>query len=337
MSRPSPRALGAALTAVLALVTLGAPWLAPHQPSRQFTDLAHAPPSPPRIVDGEGRLRAPFVYPLRLVDRLERRYEEDRTRMIPLRWGPDGLVDPRDGAWLPLGGDALGRDVLSRILLGGRTSLGVAVLATGAALLIGALVGGLAGFAGGRVDDLLMRVTDFVLVLPAIYVVLTLRAAMPVVLTPAQVFWTMAGVFALAGWPYPARGVRALVAAERGKEYAEAARAIGAGPVRILIRHLLPATAGFLAVQVTLLVPAFILAEATLSYVGFGFPETYPSWGVMLREAANISVLADAPWLLAPAGAIVLVIMSLHLLGTPPPNRNVRDDLISSRTLIASR
>ena len=138
---------------------------------------------------------------------------------------------------------------------------------------------------------------------------------MPLVLSPAEVFWIMTGVFALAGWPYAARGVRALVAAERRKEYAEAARALGAGPWRILIMHLLPATRGFLAVQATLLVPAFIAAEATLSYVGIGFPAPFPSWGVMLREAANIRVLAEAPWLLLPAGAIVLAILSLQLLG----------------------
>lgn len=315
MTGPSGRLFGAVLFAALAIVALAAPWLAPHHPSRQFTDMAHAPPMPPRIIDAEGRFHAPFVYPLRLVDRLERRYAEDRTRMVPLGWrraGPDAADDP---VWLPLGGDALGRDVLSRILLGGRASLGVAVLAASVSLLIGALVGGMAGFAGGRADDLLMRVTDFVLVLPAIYVVLTLRAVMPLVLSPAQVFWMLAGVLALAGWPYPARGVRALVAAERRKEYAEAAMAIGAGPLRILLRHLLPAASGFLAVQATLLVPAFILAEATLSFVGFGFPEPYPSWGLMLQEGASISVLAEAPWLLAPAVAIVLAILSLQLLG----------------------
>jgi peptide/nickel transport system permease protein len=162
-----------------------------------------------------------------------------------------------------------------------------------------------------------MRITDFVLVLPAIYLVLTLRAAMPLVLTESQVFWTMTGVFAMAGWPYPARGVRAVVAAERRKEYAEAARAIGAGPWRILLRHLLPAARGFLAVQLTLLVPGFILAEATLSFVGFGFAEPVPSWGLMLQDAARISVLSEAPWLLAPAGAIVFSVLALHLVGNP--------------------
>jgi peptide/nickel transport system permease protein len=200
------------------------------------------------------------------------------------------------------------------VVLGARASLGVAAVATLGALSLGALVGALAGYAGGRLDELVMRVADFVLVLPAIYVILALRAAMPLVLTSPQVFWTMTLVLAAAGWPYPARGVRAIVAAETRKEYAESARAIGAGSTRILLRHLLPAARGFLGVQATLLLPAFILAEATLSFVGLGFAEPTPSWGLMLKDAFNAGALVDAPWLLTPAAAIVLAVLGLHLL-----------------------
>ena len=221
-------------------------------------------------------------------------------------------MNPR-GPWLLLGGDALGRDIFARVVRGGRLSLGVSIVAAGGALLLGALAGAMAGFSGGRIDDLLMRTADIVLVLPAIYVVIVLRAAMPLVLSTAQVFWTMVVVLALAGWPYVARGVRAVVAAERGKEYAEAARAIGAGSWRILLRHLLPASSGFLVVQATLLLPAFILAEATLSFVGFGFAEPTPSWGVMLQSAGQAGTLAEAPWLLSPAAAIVLSVLALYL------------------------
>jgi peptide/nickel transport system permease protein len=213
-----------------------------------------------------------------------------------------------------LGADALGRDILARVLLGARLSLGVAVVAAAGALLLGTMVGGLAGFLGGRVDELLMRGSDLILVLPAIYLAIVLRATMPLVLSTSQVFWTLAGVLMMAGWPYPARGVRAVVAGERVKEYAEAARALGAGSWRILLRHLLPATRPFLGVQLTLLLPAFIVSEATLSFVGFGFAEPAPSWGVMLQDAAQTGALTDAPWLLAPAGAIVICVLALHLL-----------------------
>jgi peptide/nickel transport system permease protein len=234
---------------------------------------------------------------------------------VPLLWFTEGRILNTDPStpWMLLGADALGRDIFARMVLGARLSLGIALAAAAGALLLGAVLGAFAGFHGGLADDVLMRLADFVLVLPAIYVVIVLRAAMPLVLTTMEVFWTMTGVLMLAGWPYAARGVRAVVAAERGKEYAEAAAALGASSWRILLRHLLPAASGFLAVQGTLLIPVFILAEATLSFVGFGFAEPTPSWGVMLHEAAQAGVLADAPWLLAPAGAIVTVIVSLHL------------------------
>lgn len=312
------RAAGAVLIALLVLLAISAPYLSPHDPATPFADFVQAPPALPHILDDEGRLRMPFVYPLRLVDRLERRYVEDRTRPLTIRWFTRSAlmsVDEQWGPWLPLGGDALGRDVFARLVLGARLSLGLAAVSAAVALLLGAAIGAIAGFAGGRVDGVLMRVTDLVLVLPAIYVILSLRAAMPLVLTQAQVFWTMAAVLAMAGWPYPARGVRAVIAAEKRKEYAEAARAIGAGPWRILLRHLVPATSGFLAVQATLLVPAFILAEATLSFVGFGFAEPVPSWGLMLQDAGRVSVLSEAPWLLAPAALIVVSVLALHLAG----------------------
>jgi peptide/nickel transport system permease protein len=121
--------------------------------------------------------------------------------------------------------------------------------------------------------------------------------------------------------------VRAIVASESRKEYVEAARALGAGRWRILLRHLLPATRSFLGVQATLLLPTFILAEATLSFVGFGFAEPVPSWGVMLQDAAQTGVLAEAPWLLTPAAAIVLTVLSLHLLADAalPTGSSVRD------------
>jgi peptide/nickel transport system permease protein len=307
---------GLRLLAAAALLTIAAPWLAPNSPDRRHPGSLYAPPTTIHVFDGAPR--APFIYPQRLVSPLERRFEEDMSRLVPLRWFTDGrlvTVSESDGGpLLLLGADSLGRDTFSRLLYSARISLGLALIGTLGALLVGALVGGLAGYAGGAIDHALSRFTDFVLVLPAIYVALALRAAMPLVLPPATIFALLASIFALLGWPIVARGVRAIVASEREREYVTAGRALGATPWRLLTRHLLPSTGGYLAAQATLLLPAFIMAEATLSYVGLGFPDTVPTWGTMLQEAANISLLVDAPWMLAPAAAIFLVVLGVNLV-----------------------
>ena len=142
---------------------------------------------------------------------------------------------------------------------------------------------------------------------------MTLRAALPLVLEPSTVFWTLAVVMAAASWPVPARVVRAVVATERSRGYAEAAYAAGATPLRILQHHIAPAVAPHVAVQGLLLFPAFIFAEATLSYLGLGFADNSASWGRMLR-GAGISTMTEAPWLLAPAAAIVVTVTAVHLL-----------------------
>ena len=133
-----------------------------------------------------------------------------------------------------------------------------------------------------------MRLSELVLLLPAIYVALALRAVMPMVLPPASVFLLLTGIFAVVGAPFISRGVRPIVRTERSLDYAVAATSLGASRARLMFRHLLPATLGFIVVQLILLVPSFIVAEATLSYVGLGFPEPVVSWGTMLQEASNV-------------------------------------------------
>jgi peptide/nickel transport system permease protein len=300
------------LLVVVGVAAVAAPWLAPNDPNQRFIDLMYAPPTSVHLSGG------PHIYPLQIVSRRERTFEEDRARPVALRWFADGRLvtaDPASGApLLLLGGDRFGRDIFARLLFGSRVTLLLATIATAGATLLGALVGGASGQRGGWVDAVLSRISEFVLVLPAIYVALAMRAALPLVLAPAVVFVLLAAILVLLGWPIVARGVRAIVLAEREREYADAARAAGAGGLRLLLVHLMPAAGGYIATQATLLFPAFILAEATLSFVGLGFPDSIATWGTMLQEAANVATLADMPWALAPALAIFLVVLGVNLV-----------------------
>lgn len=315
------RRAGQTLLAVVLLAVIAGPVIAPNDPEQRFPDLLYAPPTPIHLWDGG--VSRPFIYHQRLLSRLERRFEDDRTRVVPLRWFTNGrLVTTRDSPLLLLGADSYGRDIFARVVHGGRISLTLALIAALCAVAVGSILGGMAGYAGGWVDTVISRSSEFLLVLPTMYVVLVLRAVLPVVLDAGTVFALLTVIFTVLGWPIVARGTRAIVASERERDYVVAARALGAAPMRVLVRHLLPSTSAYLLTQLTLLVPAFILAEATLSYVGFGFPQGTATWGTMLQEAANVLLVADVPWLLAPAVAIFLTVLAINLLvqatGRPP-------------------
>ncbi|MCC6161856.1 MAG: ABC transporter permease [Acidobacteria bacterium] len=294
------RRCGVALLAIVCTCALAAPWLSTGDVATQYPDYALAGPSLARRD---------------MVERLPPTYRA-RDERLPLEWFAGHLVrsaDPHEPL-LPLGSDTLGRDQWTRLLYGARLSLGLAGVALVASVAIGTLVGLVAGRRAGWTDSALMRLADLFIAWPALYVVLVLRAALPLTLPFGTLFLMMAAVLTLAGWAIVARAVRAVTASERSRESVLAAEAAGASPAWIIRRHLLPASVPVIVTQALLLVPTFILAEATLSFVGLGFAEPAPSWGTMLREASNPFTLRHAPWLLAPAGAIALVTLAVNLI-----------------------
>jgi peptide/nickel transport system permease protein len=207
-----------------------------------------------------------------------------------------------------LGTDGLGRDVLSRLLYGARTALGIGLLVVGADLLLGLTIGALAGYRGGWLDDLLMRLTDIVLAFPGLLLAIMIVS----VLGPGLLNVFIA--LGIAGWPAMARLVRGQVLSSKEHNYVLAARAMGASDRRIILRHVLPNCLGPVVVAVSLSLGGAILAEASLSFIGIGARAPAPSWGGMINEA--MSEWRTAPHLvLAPGAAIALVVLAFNALG----------------------
>jgi peptide/nickel transport system permease protein len=297
------------------LAAVLAPWLAPYDAQTRFTDHAYAPPT--RLhVWSHGGPRTPFFYPVVLLDPLQRRFEADRARPVPLTWLASGRLfttSPGSPPFFLLGADALGRDLYSRLLVAVRHSLAVAAIAVAISLVVGAAAGLIAGYKGGLLDAVLQRVTDVVIVLPVLYVLLALRTVLPANLDVSTVFTLMAVSFGLIGWPVAARGVRAIAARERARDYVKAAEAAAATPAHVMLKHLLPATTGFLQTQALLLLPAFVVLEATMSFAGLGFPDHAPGWGTLLHDASNLSALGGAAWLLVPAIGLASLVFGVTL------------------------
>ncbi len=208
----------------------------------------------------------------------------------------------------PLGCDALGRDMLARTLWGARISVGIAAAVVGVSLVIGSLIGGAAALASGWIDELLMRAVDILLAFPGILLAIALAA----ILGPGLVDLVIA--LAAMGWTGYARLVRGEILSLRERDYVQAARSLGATPARLLLRHLLPAVAGPLAVQASFGIGGIIIAEAALSFLGLGIPPPQPTWGGMLDEGR--AFLLVAPHLTTvPGVAIGLSVLGFNFLG----------------------
>jgi peptide/nickel transport system permease protein len=308
---------GLVLLGLLVCCALFAGVLAPYPFDEQFRDHPSAPPVRLHVRDAEGRLHwPPFVHALRLADLEARRYEEDRTQRFPLQFFTNGRlagVEPPARLFL-LGTDGLGRDLLSRLLHGARTSLSIAAAALLISLPLALLIGSIAGYYGGLTDFLCMRLIELFMALPALYLIIALRGALPLALEPSRAFLTLVIVAALFSWAGFARTVRGLALSLRTRDFVTAAIALGASPTRVLTRHILPHLTGFTLVQASLAAPGFMLAEVTLSYLGLGVSEPAPSWGNMLASGQSIHTLAAHWWNLTPAAAIFLASLAFHLL-----------------------
>jgi peptide/nickel transport system permease protein len=311
--------------------------LAPYELHSRHTDYLFAPPQKVRIFH-EGELKRPFVYGMKVelnLTALQWVYSENRSQIHPIRFfcigqdypgskyefwglfeGSFHLMCPSPGGQLfLLGTDRLGRDMLSRILYGARISLTVGLLGITISIVLGMLIGGIAGYYGGWVDSIVQRSIEIIRSFPELPLWMALSAALPVTWSPVAVFLGITVILGLLDWPGLARAVRSKLLALREEDFCVAAELMGASPKRVIARHLLPSFMSHLIASATLSIPSMILAETALSFLGLGLRPPITSWGVLLNEAQNINVVALYPWLMLPVLPVILVVLAFQFLG----------------------
>ena len=273
-----------ALLAVLHLAIVLAAWIAPYDYAQQHRDFPFAPPSRLHFRDAAGRFHLrPFIYGI-AQDSPGGEYREDPGRVYPVDFFKGGRLFgvAQPGVLYLWGSDGLGRDVFSRVLYGGRISLLTGLVAALLSLALGLFCGTLAGFHGGWVDSLLMRGGELFLALPWLYLLLGVRAFLPLHISTTQAFFLLVAIIGTVGWVRPARIVRGVVLSARERGFVLAARGFGASAGYLMRRHILPLTWSVVLTQATVLIPRYVVAEVTLSFLGLGVSEPVPSWGNML-------------------------------------------------------
>lgn len=312
-------------------LVLFAGFFAPYSFSAQDRELPFAPPTRIHFFDAQGKFHArPFVYGLKDNPKILGAYETDSAAMYPLhffvqgaRYKIAGLFPSHlhlfgvgaPGRIFALGSDAYGRDQFTRFLYGGQISLAAGWIAATLSVLLGVVIGSLAGFYGGWIDDVLMRGGELFLALPWLYLLFAVRAVLPLQIAQWEVFLLLVAVIGLIGWARPARLIRGAVLSAKERNFVVAARAFGASDLYLLRRHVLPQTYCIVLTQMTLLIPQYILAEVTLTFLGLGVGEPMPSWGSLLTVLQRYYILSSYWWMFLPALLLIPVFLAYYVAG----------------------
>ena len=328
--------VSAVIVLLLYLVAAFAEVVAPYDPEETFAKYKLVPPTPIHFFDEAGNWQGPFVYQIkrdRDPETLRSIYTEDKSVIYPIQFWVEGSEYKLWGLWpmktrlfgldvehseqgiFLLGGDRLGRDLFSRLCYGARISLTIGLVSVIISLVLGIFLGGISGYYGGAIDNTVQRLIEFIRSVPEIPLVMGLAAALPADWPVVRLYFGVTVVLSFIGWTGLARVVRGRFLSLREEDFVMAARLSGASEQRIIFRHMLPSFLSHIIASLTLAIPAIILSETGLSFIGLGLRAPAISWGVLLQEAQNVRSMALAPWVLTPGIAVVITVLAFNFLG----------------------
>jgi len=314
------------------MIALFAEFFAPFTPGSFDADYTYAPPQRLHFFDDDGFGLYVYGYRSKLNEEtLVRTFVVDENKKIPVRlfargneyrlWGlfeSDlhllGPVEKSAPMYL-LGANDQGQDMLSRIVFGTRVSMSIGLVGVALSFVFGILLGGISGYYAGMTDTVIQRLIELLMSIPTLPLWLGLSAALPPEWSPLRIYFGITIILSLIGWTDLARVVRGRFLSLRGEDFVMAAELDGSSKPRIILRHMLPSFASHVIASLTLAVPAMILAETALSFLGLGLQPPIVSWGVLLQEAQNIRSVATAPWLLLPGFAVIIAVLALNFMG----------------------
>lgn len=330
-TRHKAAVVGAVALIILYLGALFADFVSPYTMDTRFEGFQAAPPTELHLIKPDGGIQ-PYVFGMqRKLDQKTFKwiYTADTSQIYPIRFFARGeeykllglfktdihLFGVEGAPIFLFGTDRLSRDLFSRTWAGARISLSIGLVGVFISFTLGVLLGGISGYFGGMVDDAIQRVIDFLIAIPGLPLWMTLSAALPRDWPTLKLYFAITIILSVLGWTGLARVVRGKILQLREEDYTLAAVGAGASDWRIITRHLLPGFTSHLIVSITFSIPAMILSETALSFIGLGIQPPAVSWGTLLQDAQNLTAVAQQPWLLIPAIFVIMTVILFNFVG----------------------